>query len=231
MGQNNMLDKSLNPALCWETKEVGSRVEETPSRRYSQHGEDGFLLSLVDDKTTPVFVDIGAYDGITISNSRAFREEKNWRLILVDANKEACSRAGKLYEGDDKVSVLREFITNTKNKYGYLDLDPEKWGLAKVKTYTKKTKVYNKKCITLSELANSLGLTGIDDIGILSIDIEGTELDVLEEFFNKSSVRPQFICVEANTPEADKALKDFLDKEYKLIKKIAVNLIFKRKDI
>jgi FkbM family methyltransferase len=181
---------------------------------------------LIDEDTYPLFVDIGAYDGETISNSRAFRLEKDWSLVLVDANKEACNQAVELYKDDNKVIVLREFITHKKGLYGYLDLDPAKWGLAKVKTHTVKNTKYTKKCITLSELLNSLN---IKEVGILSIDIEGTELDVLEELFFNSVIRPQIICVEANTIETEKSLKKFLLKEYKFCKKLGVNLIFKKK--
>jgi len=207
-------------------------VIEQPAQElsvFSQHGEDLFLFTHAEG-LTPTFLDIGAYDGITFSNSRYFRNF-NWRLILVEANEEALEKAKELYKGDDKVSGFWEFIVPIRNQWGYLEYEADKWGLANVKTHNKETTKYTKRCITLSEFCGSLGLKERDDIGILSIDIEGTELKVLQQFFKNSKVRPQMICVEGNTPEAKQALRDFLSTEYEEIGELNVNLIFKRKDL
>lgn len=52
-------------------------------RDYSQNGEQKIILDYFKDSYNGVLLDIGANDGITLSNSRALIE-KGWRGVLVD---------------------------------------------------------------------------------------------------------------------------------------------------
>jgi hypothetical protein len=189
---------------------------------YSQNGEDLFLEKyLIDNKIfiNPVFVDIGAFDGISDSNSLLFQTKYGYTRHLVDANEKV------LLAGGDY-----EFINYKKGLFGALEIINYNWGLATVKTSKRKTKIYNKTCITLSEYYEKKGFDKVNDIGVLSLDIEGNEDLILLESFENSKVRPQIIIVEGNTKEAKTKLRNLLEKEYKEIAEISVNLIFIRKD-
>lgn len=205
----------------------------TKNNSYSQHGEDLAMLNyLIDNQyiINPVFVDIGAYDGYTMSNSRIFWEEYGWSLVLVDGNSEAVKKAEDLYKNDDKVTVHHEYITLEGKGYGYLPTQ-ENWGLATVQVSGKKTKKYNKKTKTLIQFLKKLKLTEKDDIGILSIDIEGQEVEILKNVFDSLKVRPLLICIEGNTKKAKQKARDLLKSEYDEIGELNVNLIFSREDI
>jgi hypothetical protein len=52
---------------------------------YSQNGEDYLLSQFFNLKNDGFFIDIGAFDGIHLSNSYTF-EKKGWRGICVEAN-------------------------------------------------------------------------------------------------------------------------------------------------
>lgn len=206
---------------------------QTNNNTYAQHGEDLMMLNyLIDNQyiINPVFVDIGAYDGYTMSNSRIFWEKYGWSLVLVDANSEAVKKAEELYKNDDKVTVHHEYITLEGRGYGYLPRQ-ENWGLATVQVSGKKTKKYNKKTKTLLQFLKELKLTKKDDIGILSIDIEGQETEILKNVLNELKVRPLLICIEGNTKKEKEKARKLLKKEYDEIGELNVNLIFSRKDI
>lgn len=57
---------------------------------YSQKGQDKYLHEkFFKEKTDGVFVDIGAYDGITISNSYFFEKTLGWQGFCIEPNPEA----------------------------------------------------------------------------------------------------------------------------------------------
>lgn len=73
------------------------KVNRKPNK-YSQYGEECYLRHIFDNvgTTNKYFVDLGANDGLWLSNTRLFKE-KGWDGLLVD---------GKQFEG-----VVQSFIT------------------------------------------------------------------------------------------------------------------------
>lgn len=53
---------------------------------YSQWGQDEFVLSILGPKREGYFVDIGAFDGVTISNTFYFENVLNWKGICIEPN-------------------------------------------------------------------------------------------------------------------------------------------------
>ena len=54
---------------------------------YSQSGQDHFIDTFVlNRKTNGVFVDVGANDGVNLSNSYYFEEKRGWTGLCVEPN-------------------------------------------------------------------------------------------------------------------------------------------------
>lgn len=54
---------------------------------FSQYKQDKFLNEVIfSNKRVGFFIDIGAYDGVTISNSLFFERFKNWEGICIEPN-------------------------------------------------------------------------------------------------------------------------------------------------
>ena len=53
---------------------------------YSQFNQDEIINILLENKKEGVFIDIGAYDGITFSNSYFFEKSNNWTGICFEPN-------------------------------------------------------------------------------------------------------------------------------------------------
>src|SRR5207244_12639635 len=63
------------------------------SRYYSQHSQDRFIDNfLLHGKRDGVFVDVGAYDGIALSNTYYFEKELGWSGSFIEPNPVAFER-------------------------------------------------------------------------------------------------------------------------------------------
>jgi hypothetical protein len=87
-------------------KEIGKQEQKI---KYSQNGEEYRLEWIFDHigTTTKVFVDIGAWNGEHLSNTKLFRE-KGWLGVLIDGND---------YPGIYKSFVMKYNILETLSKF------------------------------------------------------------------------------------------------------------------
>ena len=51
---------------------------------YGQYQQDKYLDKLFKGKSNGTFVDIGAHDGLTFSNSYFFEKERNWKGVCLE---------------------------------------------------------------------------------------------------------------------------------------------------
>ena len=98
-------------------KEIAKQEQKI---KYSQNGEEYRLEYIFDHigTTNKVFVDIGAWNGEHLSNTKLFRE-KGWLGVLID---------GKDYAGIYKSFVTKENILNTLSKFNI----PEEFDLLSI---------------------------------------------------------------------------------------------------
>ena len=67
----------------------------------SQYGQEDYILELFENKKDGFFVEVGAYDGVTFSNTLLL-EKLGWRGLLIEGN------LGKLEECRKNRSVICE---------------------------------------------------------------------------------------------------------------------------
>lgn len=183
---------------------------------YSQHGEDCLLWELFKDSKPGFFVDVGAMDGIWFSNTYAF-ELANWKGICIEAHPDYIS----LLEKRRPNSVVVHAAVHSKNK-DVVAFYANKWGaFSTLKPELKEDfKKYGKWCpgwkkveIPMRTLDSILEEYKINiPIDILSIDVEGTEIDVLKGF-NINKYKPRVLIVEAmkkhDVPPRDKYMEQY----------------------
>lgn len=193
---------------------------------YSQFGEDQFIEKyLVDNQIyiEPLIVDIGAGDGETISNSKLFVEKYHYKAVLVEPNKTVADKAANLYVNNPDVVVLNLFIDGKAGR-GVLTDSPE-WTVRTLKRSTSKGSI---EIVTLSQIIRNLSL---NKIGILSIDAEGCDTRILEEFLKASRLRPEIIVIEGNDEKEKGLQRNLLEKDYDLLTTLNVNQIFAKKGL
>jgi len=210
----------------------------TPAARkyYSQGGEDCLLWALFGNQRMGFFVDVGAFDGVHLSNSFSF-EQQGWRGICVEAHPAFAERCKRNRPG----SICLQAACVADEHAGQVQLLVEPLGLLSgiradetpdlAGRYARrgmKFPGFSTESVPARTLNSILSehLPAGRSIDFLSIDVEGTELDVLQGIdLERFPVRA--ILVEANTPAASEQLNRYLaSRGYQCARTIDQNLFF-----
>ena len=208
---------------------------------YSQNGEDYLLWEFFNHKVNGFFIDVGAFDGIHLSNTYSFGNI-GWKGICIEPHPEyfpfckknrpdsiclnlACVSHDQNENCDfylEKIGLLSGIgIKDNENdlKQRYLNRGLDYKGIQKVKVQSR----------SLNSIIKDY-LPANCKIDFISIDVEGTELDVLHGL-NLSMFAPRVIVIEGNTYEAKKEIIEYMEKfDYKLARELKVNLFFVRSE-
>ncbi len=190
---------------------------------YSQRNEEYFILNHFKQKGT--FLDLGAFDGINLSNVRKLAE-MGWKGVMVEASPTVFEILKKNYEDYPDIELHNCAVGSTTGMLDFHDnhnavgtLHPsetERWG--NTQSFTK----IEVPCIEINEFLESIPQKQFD---FVSIDIEGEDLNVLKRMdFEK--LKTKMIIVEWNGK--DKHLFDKALPKFRLIHKNGENLIYVR---
>lgn len=201
---------------------------------YAQNGEQEVILKYFGDRKIN-FLDVGANDGITLSNTRALAELGNCGVLLEPSPK-AFRKLKELYEKEKKgCFYLYECALGTHNgKVTLHESGPllNTDDVALVSTIKeeetnrfKKTVSYTPVEVKVYRWKTFLNRLYIKDFNFISIDIEGFEIEVMEQMdFSKT----EMICVETNGSAEKKAILDKMLPDFKVIYTSPENLIYAR---
>lgn len=153
---------------------------------HSQLGQDIFCLTFYNNKRNGYFLDIGAYDGISLSNTYLLENNYAWKGLLIEPMKPMIE---KLKESRPNSTIIEKAAYNETGKLltfwenrddkmisgldGHVDKDFQ------VKQYNKTHvwETYTVETITITDLLNEHGYPSFIDY--MSLDVEGAELEVL----------------------------------------------------
>jgi FkbM family methyltransferase len=189
----------------------------------SQHGEDEVIAGLLPDDCERVFVDVGANDGVSWSNSYSFAEA-GFRVLLVEPMPLYAARCALTHRGNPKVFVEPYAIAKTVGEATfYVNLDASTDLLA-MRSSLLREAVFSDQVTEVTVPTAPLSfLLAKHDVperyAVLSVDAEGMDLDVLQTA-ELDRRRPHVICVEEglNAPP----IRAFLEaKDYRLVTKLA----------
>lgn len=172
---------------------------------YSQNNEDEIILDYFNGKVGK-FLDLGANDGITLSNTRALAE-RGWQGVLVDASPRAFKRLENNYKGLHNFHLYNIAVSSETgivqfNESGPL-LGTHDVGLVSTFHNSEMDRfksVVNYETVEAKCLTWDAFIAGspIKEFDFVSIDIEGNEMQVLP-FMDLS--KTQLICIEWNGKE------------------------------
>ena len=200
----------------------------------SQYGQDRFLNeTFFKNRTNGVFLDIGAHDGKTLSNTFFFEKTLNWRGLCIEPHPKVFNalkenRSCILVEGcawkEDTTKTFRMIEGYSEMLSGLVDsYHPDHITRinAEVSSMNQTLSDIEVKCYDINKLLLDNNLTSID---FLSIDIEGGELEVLK-CIDYTKVEIGIILVENNYK--DQELRTFLDsKGYNFVSELAIDDVF-----
>ena len=176
-------------------------------RYYSQHGQDKVLDTLIfKQKKGGTFLDIGANDGVTYSNTYFLEKERGWEGLCVEplpsafeklkaarsCSMENCAVGSK--DGKDillEITGYSEMLSGLKKNYhkdhlGRIDSELSSYGGGKREIE-----------ISVSNVNNLLQKHSLLQVDYCNIDTEGSETEILNAIDFKK-IRIDVITVEAN---------------------------------
>ena len=209
-------------------------------RFYSQHGEDFLLWNFFKGAPEGFFLDIGAFDGIHLSNSYVF-EQAGWKGICVEPHPQyyplcKASRPGSICVnaacvGNPEISEIKFYI----EKLGLLSGMSERTEDVR-KRYESRWldfEGFNEitvRATTINKLLEEHLPSGTS-VDFISIDVEGAELEVLRGIEIKRFT-PRVICLEANDEDMKRELDDCLKlAEYQWCRTLGPNRFYVRDDL
>jgi len=161
-------------------------------KNYSQLDQDLWVLSKFNENYQGFFIDIGANDGINLSNSYLL-EQKGWNGVCVEPNRYEFDKLQNSRKSNNYQACISDFNGKcyfTEN--GYFGRIAEK-------------NIGDTDCFTLEYFLDNIGTP--KTIDYLSIDVEGGEYDIIRDFpFEKYFVK--YITIEHNAYGKDFTLKN-----------------------
>ena len=174
------------------------------SNFYSQAGQDRIIYDVFfkSKKQNGYFVDIGAYDGITGSNSYFFEKNLGWEGILIEPSRNQFSKLEK----NRKNICFNNAISNKIQSIEFIDVIKGLTQMSGLKqeSYTDTYNMLDSDLNTLTECyvidtSTFSNLVKRKNIDYLSIDIEGGELDLIHSI-DFSSYQIKVLSIENNKP-------------------------------
>jgi len=180
------------------------------------------------------FVDIGAHDGITYSNSWFFEKVRGWKGVAIEPNpavfkrlvaNRACealnccisNRAGTVQFR--RIAGFSEMLSGMVDKY---DAEHLRRIEDELKQHGGSSEVIAVEARRFNEVA---ARSGLSDITYVSIDTEGGELAILESIdFSRTFVHA--LTVECNVNRSEPMTSFMHGNNFELIKSLGPDLLF-----
>jgi FkbM family methyltransferase len=154
---------------------------------YSQLNQDLWVADVLSGKRNGVFVDVGAFDGINLSNTYLFEKDYDWTGICIEANISTFNRL----QTNRKCPCVNELLSDVSGKdvsfqhLGELSFSGDniyKYDIESISASNTNldTQVCILKTSTLNDVLDKNNIPKLIDY--LSIDVEGMEFDILKTF-------------------------------------------------
>lgn len=173
-------------------------ASKSPELQWTQHGEAAHIEFIFGHKKG-IAVEVGAADGIICSNTYHL-ERRGWRVLCIEPNplyRRALrkNRRESIYCAIGAVNKNKQkfkvYEVQPKNYSAVSGLRPDKDALA-AHGKVPRPKTFEVPVRTLDYCLEASGITKLD---LVSIDVEGTEQDVLDGF-DISRWKPKMVIIE-----------------------------------
>ncbi len=162
---------------------------------YSQIGQDTWVRSILNDKKEGYFVELGACDGLYLSNTLYFEKHLGWNGICIEPNDNYIASLNN----NRSCNISSDLVYATTGETVDFALCGAVSGVVGACSgpFTQSTNIVKKTTTTLATVLDKFSAPSIIDY--LSLDVEGQEYNILSTFpFDKYKFR--CITVEHNAP-------------------------------
>jgi FkbM family methyltransferase len=203
---------------------------------YSQSNEQEIIINLFKGKRDGKFLDIGANEGVTLSNTFALANFYGWSGLLVEASPKAYQRLLKNYELIDRDFDFQNVAIWKED--GLLDFWESGELLGKgdvalvssvvpseLKRWESLNMPFEKMTVPCTTIKTMLERSRHFRFDLLSLDVEGAELDILPQIdFDALGIK--VAVIEWNSKDEQKYHDIMLPQGFKLVHKNMENLIY-----
>lgn len=121
---NNILNKYYPTAMTKNDNWIEALSRMAPEKHYSQFGEESFIGHIFNSVGTKhkYFVDLGAGDGVNLSNTKFFKDSLNWNGLMVDADRRGNQEVYESFITDDNIIDILE-KHNVPEDFDFLSID------------------------------------------------------------------------------------------------------------
>jgi FkbM family methyltransferase len=199
---------------------------------YSQNKEEEVILNYFNGHVG-TFVDLGANDGITFSNTRALAE-RGWKGVLIEPDPVAFSKLKELYKGHKGIYCY-DYAISGHNGKAMLQTSSsllKKGDMGLVSTFHgsemdrfKSVVTYEPVEVKTFKWKTAINRWQIKKFDFISMDIEGDELSVLPDIDLSET---KLVCIEFNGKQDLKTEYEKYLNGFKLLYTSGENLIYGR---
>ena len=204
---------------------------------YSQSNQDKFIDNLFKQKKNGVFLDIGAHDGISFSNTYFFEKNRNWEGICIEPIPEVykkldenrnCFKINCCISDVEKDEVFiraegyTEMLSGLKKNYNEAHFERLK---NDIKEKGGKFYEITVKAMNINKILENNNIKIID---YCSIDTEGSEFSILQTI-DFDSVKIKSFSIENNYNQ-NKIHKFMQENGYLLLAKLSADEIYVKKN-
>lgn len=194
---------------------------------YSQCGQDTFVLDYFKNKKNGVFVDIGASNGISFSNTYELEKEYGWTGICFEPNPMAFEKLEKNRSCIKVMKAVSNVIGVEKftiaNLLSGLTKEYDVRHVQRIDRTKQWKEEIDVECVLLCDILEEYGIYSVD---YLNMDTEGNEFKILKTIdFSKFNI--ELLTIENNYNDINQT-NFLLSKGYKLIGKLGGDEIFSK---
>jgi len=192
---------------------------------YSQNDEEEVILRYAQDLLPRRFLEIGAYDGITFSNTYALYQQ-GWEGVYVEADPECFEKLIRNFPDGSRRRLINKCVGSYTGKVTFYVSN------GMVSTTSKRHRdiwagcqtPYYEVVLDMIDFAELLK-SAPGPYSFINIDVEGIDIDILRQI-DPVPLETKLICVECNYQEERQAYRDCLNsKGFKVVHETDENLI------
>ena len=199
----------------------------------SQFGQDRFVLDVLGGMRGGFFVEVGAADGVTDSNTDVLEKSFGWKGICIEPNRllfrdlvrnrRCCCVNCCVYDREGKVDFLemKNLVSGILDEYNSRRLKRIRAAFHVPEDRKGRPSTVRRKARTMRSVLRECGAPRVIDYW--SLDTEGSELAILKSFpFDEYEVR--VLTVEHNRLPVRQKIREFLQAHgYARIKALSVD--------
>ncbi|KAH3891719.1 hypothetical protein DPMN_015825 [Dreissena polymorpha] len=193
---------------------------------FSQYGQDKYISNLTEGKRNGFFIEIGAHDGQSLSNTLLLEMKNNWTGLLIEANPNMFPLIAFVNRNCYAINCCLGY-TNTSltfTLYGFLTSADVVITAQHRKRMGGANEKVTVECYSLLDVLNVIGTKKVD---YFSLDVEGAELYILEAI-DWNQIDIDVFTIETDQ-HRDKIMSFMKDHGYKWLKQLQGDDIFRKR--